>query len=180
MSRTLPCDYLPSAVFASTTTNGFHMDSHQMWRCNCSSFHCELHREHSVIWKLQSFWMWCYIIWYLPTLHSVTSEKTVIFWDITLCNPLEVNWHFRGTFHLRHQGRRISWTGKHASWQAAIQLTFNGLHSIISQKMVRFITTTVRTSNPVIFMVTAVRMSIYTKRYCEICCLLLPCGSHGY
>jgi hypothetical protein len=33
-------------------------------------------------------------------------------------------------------------------WQAELRLTLNGLHGVISQKMILFITTAVKTSNP--------------------------------
>jgi hypothetical protein len=35
--------------------------------------------------------------------------KSTIFWDITLCSPLNVNRRFGGTYRLHLQGRRISW-----------------------------------------------------------------------
>jgi hypothetical protein len=63
--------------------------------------------------------------------------KSTIFWDITLCSPLGVIWRFRGTYHLHLQG-----------WKNNFCKTLNGVHSVTSQKMVLFITTTVRTSNP--------------------------------
>jgi hypothetical protein len=48
--------------------------------------------------------------------------KSTIFWDIMLCSPLKVNQHFRGTYHLHLQGRRISQArNQHESrWQAGL------------------------------------------------------------
>jgi hypothetical protein len=49
----------------------------------------------------------------------VVVMKSTIFWDTMLCSLLKVNWHFRGTYHLHLQGRRISRaTHQHESrWQ---------------------------------------------------------------
>jgi hypothetical protein len=82
--------------------------------------------------------------------------KSAIFWEIMLCSPLKVNRSFGGTYRLHLQGSRISrsrnqhecmwqclplllilrpWT-----WRRRVppkrRLTFNGLHSVISQKIV--------------------------------------------
>jgi hypothetical protein len=35
--------------------------------------------------------------------------KNSVFWDITSCNPVNVNRHFGGTFLLHRQSRRISY-----------------------------------------------------------------------
>jgi hypothetical protein len=84
--------------------------------------------------------------------------KIWVFWralssEIKWCSPLKVNRCFGGTCSLHLQGRRIiSERNQHESrWQAETpkrQLTFNGLHGIISQKTELFIITAVRTSNP--------------------------------
>jgi hypothetical protein len=59
---------------------------------------------------------------------------------------LKVNPRFKGTCCLHLQG--------HGRWRQHVspkrQLTFNGLHGIISQKIELFITTAVRTSSPTI------------------------------
>jgi hypothetical protein len=75
--------------------------------------------------------------------------KSTIFWDITPCSLLKVNRRFGGTYRLHLQGRKISRARNQSEsrWQATT-LTLNGLHGVISQKMVLFITTAVRTSNP--------------------------------
>jgi hypothetical protein len=69
--------------------------------------------------------------------------KSTLFRDITMHSSLKVNRRFGGTYRLHFQGRR---------WMRYVpttrQLTFNGLRGVISQKIVRFITTAVRTSNP--------------------------------
>jgi hypothetical protein len=45
--------------------------------------------------------------------------KSIIFWDITLCSPLSVDWRFGGTYRLHHQGRKISWARnqRESRWQ---------------------------------------------------------------
>jgi hypothetical protein len=40
--------------------------------------------------------------------------KSSIFWDITLCSPLNVNRRFGGTYRLHLQGRRISRAACHS------------------------------------------------------------------
>jgi hypothetical protein len=73
-------------------------------------------------------------------------KKSPVFWDMTLCSPLKVNWRFGGTyrFHLSlfdpEKGGDM--------FPLKRRLTFNGLHSVILQKIVLFITSTVRISNP--------------------------------
>jgi hypothetical protein len=85
--------------------------------------------------------------------------KSTIFWDITLCSPLGVNRRFGGTYRLHLQGWKNKLSTKPAWKQVASScwwryvppkhlLALNGLHRIISQKMVLFITTAVRTANP--------------------------------
>jgi hypothetical protein len=34
--------------------------------------------------------------------------RSTIFWDITPCSPLWVNWRFRGTYHFHLQGKKLS------------------------------------------------------------------------
>jgi hypothetical protein len=58
--------------------------------------------------------------------------ESSIFWYETLCSLLNVNRHLGGTCHPYLQGGRIS-----------------GLHGVLFRKMVLFITTAVRTSNPI-------------------------------
>jgi hypothetical protein len=76
--------------------------------------------------------------------------KCTIFWDITPCNPLSVNRRFGGTYDLHLQGRKMSWASNQREnrWlppedggdvPLKCQLTLNGLHGVISQKMVHYI-----------------------------------------
>jgi hypothetical protein len=45
----------------------------------------------------------------LLELEALTAVvMNTIFWDITPCSRLKVNWRFGGTYHLHLQGRRIS------------------------------------------------------------------------
>jgi hypothetical protein len=97
---------------------------------------------------------------------SGESIKRTIFWNIMLCRPLKVNWHFGRTYGLHPQGRRTSRaryqvTSRLASCSTSssalkmeatfpqkLRLNFNGLCDVTSQKIVHFITTAVRTSDP--------------------------------
>jgi hypothetical protein len=95
--------------------------------------------------------------------------------DMMPCSLLKVNWRLRGTYRLHLQGRKISRERNQSSafhcfhagfllslffrpwrWRRHVppkrQLTLNGQHGVISQKVVLFITTAVRTSNPTQFM----------------------------
>jgi hypothetical protein len=91
---------------------------------------------------------------------------------MTPCSPLSVNRRFGGTYRLHLQGRISSARNQHASILLATCLlavccsayffdpedggdvppkrrfTLNGLYGVISQKMILFITTAVKTSNP--------------------------------
>jgi hypothetical protein len=103
-----------------------------------------------------------------------------MFWDMTPCSPVSVNRRFGGTYRLHLQGRRnelskkptckqkkqqlacrllacwflselISSTLKRRYVSPKRRLTLNGLHGVISQKMILFITTAVKTSNPTLW-----------------------------
>jgi hypothetical protein len=41
---------------------------------------------------------------------QIVLKNSTIFWDITPCSLLKVNWRFRGTYRLHLQGRKISRT----------------------------------------------------------------------
>jgi hypothetical protein len=77
--------------------------------------------------------------------------KIAIFWSITPCSPLSVNRRFGGTYRLHLQRLKISWARNQCEsklqaewwrWRRYVpskrRLTLNGLHGIISQKMVLF------------------------------------------
>jgi hypothetical protein len=93
----------------------------------------------------------------------VVVMKSIIFWDITPCSSLKVNWRFRETYRLHLQGRRIIRArNQHERctcrlpsrwflarlilrpwrWRRYVplkrQLTFNGLRGVISRKTVLF------------------------------------------
>jgi hypothetical protein len=73
---------------------------------------------------------------------SFLSMKSIIFWDVMSCTLLSCNRRFGGTYRLHLQGRRNNFSKN----QQVKQL--NRLHSVTSQKMILFITTAVKTSNP--------------------------------
>jgi hypothetical protein len=104
----------------------------------------------------------------------LSISKSTIFWNVTLCSPLNVNRRFGRTYRLHLQGqdnklrKKLAWKHPllaicfHAGfflsllfwpwkWRRYVppkrRLTFKGLHSVISQNMVLFITTAMRTSN---------------------------------
>jgi hypothetical protein len=89
-------------------------------------------------------------------LGTTLSLKSTIFRDITPCSLLSVNPRFGGTYRLLatcfHVGFLLSLFFRLWRWRRYVPqkhwLTLNGLHGVISQKMVLFITTAVRTSNP--------------------------------
>jgi hypothetical protein len=85
----------------------------------------------------------------------VMKSTTRIFWDITPCAPLKVNRRLGETYRLHLQVRRISRarTQPESRWQAELilrpwrwrwyvppkrRLTFNGLHRVVSQKILLF------------------------------------------
>jgi hypothetical protein len=78
-------------------------------------------------------------LFYAPfgPLQTMQTLKSVIFWDIMPCSPLNCNQHFRGTYRLHLLGWKNNSAG--TSKKAGV---------IISQKMILFITTTVETSIP--------------------------------
>jgi hypothetical protein len=81
--------------------------------------------------------------------------RSTIFWDITPCSPLSVNRRLGRTSPLLatcvHAGFLLSLFFRPWRWRQYVPpklLTLNGLHGVISQKMVLFITTAVKTSDP--------------------------------
>jgi hypothetical protein len=98
-----------------------------------------------------------------PVQHLVTSS--IIFWVMASCSPSGFNRRFGRTYRLHLQGR-INKFGKNqqASWfllnlfirpwrwrryvPPKRRLKLGGIHGAISQKMILFITTAVKTSNP--------------------------------
>jgi hypothetical protein len=78
---------------------------------------------------------------------AIIPLKSTNFWDITPCSPLKVSWRFGGIYRLHLQGWRISQerNQREGRWQAEgsdmfpkRQLSFNGLHDVISQKVIFF------------------------------------------
>jgi hypothetical protein len=86
-------------------------------------------------------------------LQTALIQKSTIFWDIMPCSPLKVYWCFGGTCrHLLSCWFLVQLIFRPWRWRQHValkrQLTFNRQHGVISQKIVLFITSTVRTSNP--------------------------------
>jgi hypothetical protein len=104
-----------------------------------------------------------FIIWIL-----CWTLKSSVFWDILPHSPLKVNQHFGGTCCLHHKLCLLSascWilarlTPRPWRWRQYVplkrQLTLNGLHGVVYQKMVLFITTAVWTSSPVCWILSTV------------------------
>jgi hypothetical protein len=111
---------------------------------------------------------------YLYFLEQYFMLKSIILWDLTPCSPLSFNRRFGGIYRLNLHGRRNSFSKpaskqvtrclppgllklflKPWSWRRYVppkrRLKLNGLHAVISQKMILFITTAVKTSNPTMF-----------------------------
>jgi hypothetical protein len=90
-------------------------------------------------------------------LQTRRNMKSNVFWDITPCSPLSINRRFGGTsppagatcFRAGFLLNLFFGTWRRRRYvPPKRQLTLNGLHGLISQKIVLFITTAVRTSNP--------------------------------
>jgi hypothetical protein len=79
--------------------------------------------------------------------------KSSVFWDATLCSTLKINQCFRGTCRLHLQGQRTNQHEAGSRRSSAdldlfdpedkgnmkCQLTFSGLHNIVSQKIELFV-----------------------------------------
>jgi hypothetical protein len=74
--------------------------------------------------------------------------KSIIIWDMTPCNPFSVNRRFGGTYRLHLQGRRNKFSKEAGGKPPKRWLTLDGLHGVISQKIILIITTAVKASNP--------------------------------
>jgi hypothetical protein len=92
--------------------------------------------------------------------------KSITFWDMTPCSPLSFNRRFGGTYRLHLQGRRryvatcffvglLNLFSRPWRWRRYVspkrRLKLNGLQGVTSHKMILFITTAVKTSNPTMF-----------------------------
>jgi hypothetical protein len=86
---------------------------------------------------------------------SILTMKSYVFRDITSCSPVKVNRRFGGThrLYLPPDFMLVSCSAYFSALKMEAvppkrRLTLNGLHGVISQKVVLFITTAVRTSKP--------------------------------
>jgi hypothetical protein len=117
------------------------------------------------------------------TWYPYRSLKSIIFWDMTTCSPLSVNWRFGGTYNLNLQGRRNKFSKKPASKRRYVppkrRLTLNGLHGVISQKIILFITTAVKTSNPTCLSLFANISSASSNRGFYACIVILAFSYNG-
>jgi hypothetical protein len=99
----------------------------------------------------------------LPCSQNLVSDmKNLIFWDMTPCSPLSLNRRFGGTYRLQQAAESAChllacWFSqilflRPRKWMQYVppkrRLKLNGLHGVISQKMVLLITTAVKISNP--------------------------------
>jgi hypothetical protein len=92
----------------------------------------------------------------LPVCYLKVKLRSTIFWDITSYSALKDNRRFEGTYstacHLLSRWFLARLILRSWRWRRYVpqkrRLTFNGLHGVIAQKTVLFITTAVRTSNP--------------------------------
>jgi hypothetical protein len=82
---------------------------------------------------------------------SIIHRKTINFCDITPCSPLSTDVseeHIASIFRVEEIS---SARNQQASrWLATQQMTLHGLHRVISQKSILFITTDVKTSKPTV------------------------------
>jgi hypothetical protein len=113
--------------------------------------YCLHHQDHWACFSL--------ILHFDPEETALRCSQTYV--DITPCSPLKVNRRFGGTYHLNiHSSvchllsrwffpRLVLWSWR---WRRHVppkrRLTVNGLQGVISHKIVLFITTAVRPSNP--------------------------------
>jgi hypothetical protein len=100
--------------------------------------------------------------WCKPKVHSPHHNFSSVYYSCVLwgnktCSTLKVNWTFGGTCHLHFQiwgtsqAREQHDVGIKRNLPSKHQLTFTGLHGIVSQKTELFINTAVRTSDPAKF-----------------------------
>jgi hypothetical protein len=61
-----------------------------------------------------------------PGIQVILRLKRTVFWDITPCSPLTVNWCFGGTFRLHLQGRENK-LSKKAVWQQVASIILGWL-----------------------------------------------------
>jgi hypothetical protein len=94
--------------------------------------------------------------------------KSFIFWDITPYSPLSFNRRFGGIYRLHLQGRRKKFS-KQAGGKLKRRLKLNRLHGVISQKMILFITTTVKTSNPTYLSRFHCKVYVYFVSHSQCC-----------
>jgi hypothetical protein len=94
----------------------------------------------------------CIQVFVYRPVQTYWGSKSTIYWDIMPCSPLKVNWHFCSACHLFLHWFFARLTLRPWRWRRYVppkrRLTFNGLHGVISRKIVLFITTAVRTSDP--------------------------------
>jgi hypothetical protein len=108
---------------------------------------------------------------FLFCLLKMNINKEFCCLEYNAVNSLKVNGRFRGKRRLHLQARRIYQAGnKHEEDSKYVppkrRLVYNGLHVITSQKTELFITTIVRTSNPVRTSFIPVHQRKSNKLYC--------------
>jgi hypothetical protein len=114
------------------------------------------------LWRRLSFGMWRRVVWYTVTnVSSCTQKKEASGFSETLVTINQTtrrqssNYTVNEKYHLLGYNAgaiRRPWKWRRYSYvPPKHRLTLNGLHGVISQKMILFITTAVRTSNPIYF-----------------------------
>jgi hypothetical protein len=105
---------------------------------------------------------------------------------MTSCNPLSFNRRFWETYRLLLQGLRNKFSKKPASRQVfppKHRLKINGIHGVLSQKIILFITTAVKTSSPStcnLYEIPNLRLFVYKLVPSERCVYHLTLYTQNY
>jgi hypothetical protein len=96
--------------------------------------------------------------------------ESIIFWDVTPCSLLSCNRRFGGTYRLHSACHLLPFwfflklfLGPRR-WRRYVppklQLQLNRLHGVTSQKVILLITTAVKTSNPITFIILVAHLAV--------------------
>jgi hypothetical protein len=104
---------------------------------------CKMYKDN--IQDCFSVFLYLFAVFITIILKWERFEDFFIFWDITLCNSLKINWRFGEPYQLQPPSK---WR-RYVYVPAKLRLVFNEPHGVISPKVKPFITTPVRTSFPI-------------------------------